>query len=251
MNASKTNYMILGTPGITSTYSTFLDNIDDKKLQEYSIILDNSILDRVQQTKFLGVIIDDCLTWKDHINCISKTVSRNIGVMHKLKHFIPDRILFTLYCTLILPYLNYGILIWGKAYKIHLQKLIKLQKWVIRTISNSHFREHTPPLFAKYNVLNVEDMYNLELGTFMFKYATNELPISFKNYFTKRSDIHNYKTRHASDLNMTKNMKAFSDHSIRTTGPIFWNSLHKSIKDAKKLKHFRYQLKQSLLSNYN
>ena len=49
-------------------------------------------------------------------------------------------------------------------------------------------------------------------------------------FFTKRSDIQGYKTRHVNDLNLTKNKqtkKHFSDHSVRTTGPILWNSIDK------------------------
>ena len=45
---------------------------------------------------------------QNHIDCVSKTISRNIGVMNKLKHFVPTRILHILYCTLVLPYLNYS-----------------------------------------------------------------------------------------------------------------------------------------------
>ena len=85
------------------------------------------------------------------VSCVSKTISRNIGVMSKLKHFVPTRVLHTLYCTLVLPYLNYGrpILIWGDTCKSYLNKLVKLQKWAIRTISNSHYRSHTGPIFLQ------------------------------------------------------------------------------------------------------
>ena len=49
-------------------------------------------------------------------------------------------------------------------------------------------------------------MYSLELGVFMYKYSVNELPnvFDFDNYFTKRSDIHDYQTRHVNDFNLTK-----------------------------------------------
>ena len=199
VNASKTNYMLLGTSHMTSS----------KIQQDLNVILDNTVLDRVSHTKFLGVLIDENLTWKYHIDCVSKTLSRNIGIMNKLKYFVPDRILHTLYCTFILPYINYSILIWGNTCKTYLDKLIKLQKWAIRTISKSHYRSHTRPLFAKYNILNVNDMYSLELGVFMYKYSINDLPNAFNDYFTKRSDIHGYKTRHVNDLNLTKNKKTF------------------------------------------
>ena len=115
VNATKTNYMIMGTPKMTS----MIDQTD--------IILDNTKLDRVTKTKFLGVIIDENLTWKIHIDGITKTISRNIGMINKLKFFVPERILRTLYCTLVLPYINYGILIWGQACKTYLEKIYKLQ----------------------------------------------------------------------------------------------------------------------------
>ena len=178
-----------------------------KAQQHFNVILDDTVLDRVKCTKFLGVLIDENLTWKCHIDCVSKTLSRNIGIMNKLKYFINGRILYSLYCTFILPYVNYGILIWGNTCKVYLDKLIKLQKWAIRTISNSHYRSHTQPLFAKHNILKVNDMYSLELGVFMYKYSTNDLPGIFNDYFTKRSDIHGYQTRHVNDLNLTKKQK--------------------------------------------
>ena len=94
-------------------------------------------------------------------------------------------------------------------------------------------------------------MYSLELGVFMYKYSVNELPNAFNNYFTKRSDIHDYQTRHVNDLNLTNNKKAFPDHSVRTGGPIIWNSLEEKIKNSKSVKQFRKQLKRNLISKYN
>ena len=238
VNASKTNFMILGTPKMSS-------------VKHIEIILDNTSLERVQKTKFLGVLIDECLTWKSHIDCVSKTLSRNIGIMNKLKHFIPDRIMYTLYCTLVLPYLNYGLIIWGNTCKTYLSKLVKLQKWAIRTVSNSHYRSHSRPLFARYNVLTVEDMYTLELGVFMYKYSIGDLPSAFSGYFTKRSDIHDYPTRHVNNFQLTKNKKFFSDHAIRSCGPILWNSLELSLKKSNSVKHFRKQFKEKLISKYD
>ena len=49
---------------------------------DLNVLLNNTTLDRAKTTKFLGVIIDECLTWKPHIDCISKTVSRNVGVIN-------------------------------------------------------------------------------------------------------------------------------------------------------------------------
>ena len=63
------------------------------------------------------MLIDDKLNWKLHINYLSNLLSMNVGMINKLKCLLPIRIL---YSTLILPYLNYGVVAWGAAAKIHL-----------------------------------------------------------------------------------------------------------------------------------
>ena len=180
------------------------------------------------------------------VYCTSTRIEKRINVNVKVlirseKHL---HILQTSWNKNLLVFMSQNIC------KIYLDKLTKLQKWAIRTISKSHYRSHTRPLFAKYNILNVNDMYSLELGVFMYKYSINDLPNAFNDYFTKRSDIHGYKTRHVNDLTLTKNKKHFSDHSVRTTGPILWNSIDKKIINSKTVKQFRNQYKKTLISNY-
>ena len=163
VNASKTNYMMLGTSNTTNKYTYGnVESSDDGRTdidintgehttitQKINVIFDDVSLERVNSTKFLGVIIDENLNWKHHIDAISKTISRNIGMLTKLKHYVPGYILYSLYCTLVLPYVNYGISIWGNTYKVYLDKIFKLQKWAIRTFSLEYYRSHTGPLFKK------------------------------------------------------------------------------------------------------
>ena len=143
----KTSYMMLGTSHTTNkyTYESVRSSSDDVNshtdiginngehsvTQKLNVILGDMSLERVNSTKFLGVIIDENLTWKNHIEAISKTFSRNIGMLSKLKHYVPGYIPHSLYCTLVLPYINYGILIWGNTYKVYLSKKIKLQTWAL------------------------------------------------------------------------------------------------------------------------
>ena len=168
-----------------------------------------------------------------------------------MKHYVPGYILYSLYCTLVLPYINYGILIWGNTCKTYLDKIFKLQKWAIRTISHEHYRSHTGPLFKKHNVLNVFDSFKLELGVFMYKHKTKLLPQTFSNYFIKHNQIHRYSTRNSEDYSIHKATKMFSDRSIRVTGPSLWNSLDIKFKHCKTTKHFRNEFKSSLITTYN
>ena len=126
--------------------------------------------------------------------------------------------------------------------------IFKLQKWAIRTISNSHYRSHTGPLFSKFNILNVHDTFMLNLGILCIDITQ----INFhQSYFTKHVQIHNYPTRNAQDYSISKTKKMFSDCAIRNCGPTFWNSWDKTVKHCKTIKHFRNQLKSILLSGYN
>ena len=79
VNATKTNCMIMGTQYMTS--------MEDEGVSNEDIILDNTKLQRVDSTKFLGVTIDENLSWKNHFDGITKTISRNIGMINKLKFF--------------------------------------------------------------------------------------------------------------------------------------------------------------------
>ena len=91
-------------------------------------MFDNILINKESQIKFLGVTLDDKLSWKSHINNICKTISRNIGIINKLKWYLPQNVLLALYSTLVLPYLNYSILAWGNSMVMQIQKISLLQK---------------------------------------------------------------------------------------------------------------------------
>ena len=93
-----------------------------------NVTFNNIVLDKVDTIKFLGQTIDEILSWKIHIDNISKTISRNIGIINKLKSYFPPSTLLMLYSTMILPYLNYGILAWGNSNKHLMDRLYLLQK---------------------------------------------------------------------------------------------------------------------------
>ena len=113
LNLQKTKYML---------FSNTLEALP------LDIILDDTSLESVSEIKFLGITVDNKLSWKPHIASTCNTISRNIGVINRLKSHIPSSSLLTLYSSLILPYLNYGILAWGNTHKFLLDRLLLLQK---------------------------------------------------------------------------------------------------------------------------
>jgi hypothetical protein len=69
--------------------------------------------------KYLGILNDKNLTWKHHIDAISTKISKGIGLIAKIRHFVPRNILINVYQSLIHPYLTYGIAVWGQACKTY------------------------------------------------------------------------------------------------------------------------------------
>ncbi len=165
-----------------------------------SIYLNDTQIEQVDSCTFLGLVIDSKLSWKQHCQKVLMSLSRNLGIIRKLKHELPSTVLFSIYNTLSLPHLQYGILAWGNTYPSYINKLYITQKKTLRVINNSRFTEHSAPLFNKYKALTVFDLYKYHLGVLMYKFETNKLPKAIYSLFNKNSDIHSHNTRSASNL---------------------------------------------------
>ena len=85
-------------------------------------------LEYKDHVKYLGVLLDSHLSWKYHIDNVALKVSRIMGVIARVRDLVPFTTLLSIYRSLILPYLSYGLAAWGEAAKSHLQKIILLQK---------------------------------------------------------------------------------------------------------------------------
>ena len=92
--------------------------------------------------KYLGVLLDSNLSWKSRIDDVALKVSRTVGVVARLRHFVPRTTLLNTYQSLILPYLTYGLAAWGQPAKTHLQKILVLQKRVLCLMYFSEPRAH-------------------------------------------------------------------------------------------------------------
>ena len=93
-----------------------------------SLNINGSIIQERSASKFLGVILDNKLTWHAHIKHISSKISKSVAILRMLRDTFPKHILKTLYLTLVYPYFNYCNLIWGSAYNSTLNPLVILQR---------------------------------------------------------------------------------------------------------------------------
>ena len=193
----------------------------------------------------MGILIHKSIDWKYHIANIHSKISRSVGVLSKLKCFLPSKILINIYNAIILPHLNYCNEIWGKTYNVHIDKLFILQKRAIRLISKSDYRCPSLPLFIKQKILPIRELIKLNISIFMFKYHQQILPVLFDKMFQKNSSFHIYPTRIKDNLHIPISHSTIRTHSIRFTGVTEWNSISNLIKTSSTLSRFRTLLKRS------
>ena len=140
-------------------------------------------IEQVTETVFLGVVLDDHLSWGPHISRVAPNISRPIGIIYIKQHFfLPKGSLKTLYYCLVYPYFHYCIIVWGYTYETNRRRLVSLQKLVVRIIPKSTFDAHLNPIFKKLELIKISDIRQLELGKFMFSFSHSFLPVKFKDY---------------------------------------------------------------------
>ncbi|KAJ8030409.1 hypothetical protein HOLleu_26833 [Holothuria leucospilota] len=161
----------------------------------FNISMNNKPHLNVHCTKFLGVYIDNKLSWKDHVQYVSAQILRDVGILSKLKFTrLPQRALRLIYLSLYLPHLSYCCSIWSSTTKSILNKLFILQKRAVRHITCSGPRDETSGLFASLNFL-LHDVVNMSLVIFTFRCLNKLLLSSFSSSDNLNNSVHNYYTR--------------------------------------------------------
>ena len=192
-----------------------------------SIKIENSFITQVTKTKFLGIIIDEKLNWKDHILYISNKISKATGVIIKAR-MLGKKALLSLYYSLVYPYLTYCCQVWGATYLYNIEILNKLQKKAIRIICSQSKYAHTEPLYKELKILDVKNIYNYLVGQFIFRYHNNLLPDVFDSYFIRNNTTHEYETRHRNLFRIPDYKTNLGKRSIRYTGVKLWSEIMKS-----------------------
>ena len=237
LNVTKTNFMIFS-------------NVCDNFVKDNIIIeLDGKQLERVTTSKFLGVFIDDELSWKPHISHVTNIIARVVGVFHRIRYKISTKTALMLYDTMIMPHLSYCTITWASGARGHLTTLFRLQKRAIRIVQQSRRLEHTAPLFIKLNRLNIYDLHTYQLCCLMHNCFHNDVYSGvFKNYFSFNSSIHTHMTRTAGNLHRQFARTTLRSNSLRLAGPVAWNAIPPHIRSASSFLHFKTCLKHWLLS---
>ena len=178
LNVKKTKFMVFDK----SRNST---NVD--------IRISNDKLKRVKSQKILGVIFDEKLTWKDHINSIISKLNSCLGASRRARPYLNMKSLLTIYHSLMQSHVNYCLTTWGAWEPRGNKKLLQR----LQAVCNKFFRamyyldrdQSVRSYLKSHNVLNIFQNYDYQVGQIMHKAINGNLPNVLRNHLTVENDF--------------------------------------------------------------
>ena len=189
------------------------DDLDQEKCisQESTplIVIDKHVINRVSETRFLGVIIDEKLNWSAHVKQLSTKLRSCTGRLCRIMKFVPTIVYNDLYNTLFQSHLSYGISLWGGISNNQIASLFTIQKKCIRILFGDREKyldkfktcircreinnqklgaefyelENTKPLFNLNKILTVHNLHKYHCLLELFKVLKTHIPISIFSKF--------------------------------------------------------------------
>ena len=230
LNMTKTEFMLIGSRQKMNSLSVLPD-----------LEINGTQLNRVDFTKSLGVLIDENLTWSNHINAISNKISSGIGSIKRISHCVPPATLHNIYHGLVQSHFDYCSVVWGNCAKTLSDKLQRLQNRAVRVLTHSTYDADANQLFKELGWDNLETRRQKLKAEMVYKSLNGLAPNYLSSKFNQRSDvITSYNLRDSDNklaipLPRTNHYK----NSFAYSGAVLCNSLPSATRQATSLTNFR------------
>ena len=217
---------------------------------DLNVSIAGSSVVHVNYVKCLGVIIDDSLSWGPHVEYVKKTVSSNLGMLNRIRNYVPQSSLHSLFVCLVTPSLDYCCTVWGGRYIYHNNILNKCMKGAARIILQGTFLTPSADMFSKLNWFSFSERVNYRKATLVFKCVNRMTPMYMTNMFTPLTHIRETRqsTRMALAIHFAR--KNCYATSFAVSGAIIWNDLSPQLITITCLTSFKRELRKTVCSHY-
>jgi hypothetical protein len=230
LNISKTKYTIYG----------------NKHPLMCDISIDNSIIERSNCVKLLGIEIDNKLNFSKHISKVCSKLAFCNYAFSKIKGNSNIALYKLLYNSYAKSILEYGVSVWGSTAKVHLKPLTVLQNSIVRKICPPDLKLRTMAQYRKIGILPMNKLYKHNVACYMFRLQKLNVPSYLRdNLLIKKNFRHSY--RYAHYLAKPKNKLQNCTKNIKWSGPNIWNSLPINLMKISPFSKFKTMLKNFLL----
>ena len=175
MNTGKTKFMLFKQK--------------NKENLNINIHVDGKFLERTCEMKYLGLLLDDGLTWLPHINDLRRKLAPLIGLLHRYRMF-PTNLKHLIINAFVLSKLHYGILSWSQASDTKIKTISKLLTKAYKTLYQLPMTTPSEEVYGKAKALNVYQIIILEKCKLIYKIQSSagDMP----SILCKVSETNNY-----------------------------------------------------------
>jgi hypothetical protein len=225
INTKKTSYMIFAAK--------------NKNISQIPTLMINSDpIHRSNTEKYLGLLLDDKLTWKSHIQKVRSKISSLTGALRNCAGCIPYKARVLIYNSLVKSHLEYLIEVWGCAAKTNLQILQSSQNKLIKCLFKYHRQTRSKLLYSKTKLFNLKQLYTFTTCMLIRKILTHKIHTQIT--FTKRTFRH--KLRNTNKIKLFRHRTGYGKKNILSEGAEMYNKLPKEIKECETEKLFKTKL---------
>jgi hypothetical protein len=189
--------------------------------------------------KFLGIILESTLNWKQHIDYINSKLQSLGYIIRSLRNVLSLKVIKQIYNSYVHSLINYGIIFWGSS--SHCKTLFTMQKRIIRIIMKAKARESCRNMFKELGILTLYSQYIYSILMFV---------VSHREIFTFNNEVHGLNTRRKLDLHVPTVSLTKVQKGVYYLGITIYNKLPNSIKErANNYNEFKIILKRFLKNN--
>ena len=234
-----------------SQYMLINKNNNTRINDEFELLMGNHVIARTNCYRYLGILVDDRLSWTEHINEVCSKLSQVAGTIFKVRNILSKQALMLIYHSLVGTKLRYGLICWATAHKFLLKKVNVIHNKIVTYLTFKKRCTRPCPLYQQLKVLPLGILIEIEYGKTMYKYQNKMLPQVFESYFQQPQ--HNHKTRFTSNNNydLWRWNSAKEKSMLKYKGPKVWNDIPLPIKKAMSIKVFIKKFRNHLIGNIN
>jgi hypothetical protein len=231
--------------------TSMLINYSKKKTVEpFRLMLDGSVIDDLDNTKYLGLTISKNLQWQEHISQIAKKVNVNNYRLRRLNSTIPRNIKLKIHNAMSVPIIDYANTVWGSFSKQNNKLIEKLEHMAARAISGEYdyINRRGSDIMKDLNMPHFDYRVSYNKCLLMYKAINGLAPDHILNNFHLMKDVSTRELRekHKMNLFVPRPKCDLYKHSLLYSGPVLWNNLPTELQAAPTLFAFKRMYKNVL-----
>ena len=209
LNVTKTQTILIGG-------RKKLKDIENSGPQNLQIAIDQEPVSKIKHFRYLGIEVDQFLSWEGHISALIKKISSGIGVLRHGKRYVPLTTVQSMYKSIIEPHFRFCCSVWGVCSATALNKLQRLQNRAARIATSSPYDTPSQPLLEKLGWQTIRELIDMQTATMVYWSINDEAPDYLSTLFERLSqntikELRNTKTNLKLPLLKTSNgQKCFS-----------------------------------------